>query len=257
MPHRKPVTRITAKDNPEEKAPRYPGKFRRNNEQGVIYTKDEWLEIQTDLWLQHMVKNPAFEKTYTADKALTLQYHLSKSLLPGSQDYPKCRKLLLKSEQKLQSTEKQQDDQQPENKQNQQNEEEEQGHESEGGNMSYDGVEERGCDSWDSDWTPDEEKGRTVNEFAVEKKESYAQNYLNTKTDEELFQSFEEVSSEMKKTSAYKKREQEYTAIYFSQNCENNTSTEFLLSVPELPEVVRRSKLCSDKVGHLNKKEKK
>ena len=95
MPHRKPVTRITAKDNPEEKGPRYPGKFRRNNEQGVIYTKDEWLEIQTDLWLQHMVKNPAFEKTYTADKALTLLYHLSKSLLPGSQDYPKCRKLLL------------------------------------------------------------------------------------------------------------------------------------------------------------------
>ena len=101
MPHSRPVTRITAKDNPKVKAPQYPGKYSSNYKQGVPQTKDELLEEHTDLWLQHMVNKPAYRKSYTADKAVILLLHLSKSLRPGTKDYPKCRKLHLAAEHKL------------------------------------------------------------------------------------------------------------------------------------------------------------
>ena len=35
MPHDKQVSRITVSDNPNEKAPKNPGKFRRNNKLGT------------------------------------------------------------------------------------------------------------------------------------------------------------------------------------------------------------------------------
>ena len=99
MPHSQPVTRITVHDNPKQKAPKYPGKYCRNNKHGVIQTKDEWLNDQTDQWIKHMLNNPAYKKTYTSDKVLTLLHHLSKSLRSGTLDYPKCKKLLQSAEQ--------------------------------------------------------------------------------------------------------------------------------------------------------------
>ena len=98
MPHRKKIIRITSADNPKVKAPRYPGKFRRNNKHGVTQSKDEWLEQQTDEWLQHMLSKPAYDKTYLSDKALVLELHLRNSLRPRRLDYPKCRKLLRAAE---------------------------------------------------------------------------------------------------------------------------------------------------------------
>ena len=56
MPHSKSVDRISENDNPSEKAPKYPGKYRKNHSNGVPRTKEEWLGDQTDVWLPGMRK---------------------------------------------------------------------------------------------------------------------------------------------------------------------------------------------------------
>ena len=106
MPHDKPVIRITASDNPDEKAPQYPGKFRRNNKQGTILSRQEWLKQQTDEWVQHMRVKPAYTETYLSDKALVLLSHLSNTLMTvgsksNKKDYPLCKKLIISSEGRL------------------------------------------------------------------------------------------------------------------------------------------------------------
>ena len=105
MPHSKNVIRITVSDNPNEKAPQYPGPgmFRQNNKQGTILSRQEWLKEQTDKWVQHMRVKPAYTKSYLSDKALVLLSHLSNTLITvgpksNKEDYGLCRELIMKSE---------------------------------------------------------------------------------------------------------------------------------------------------------------
>ena len=268
MPHSGPVTRITAKDNPKVKAPQYPGKYSRNYKQGDPQTKDEWLEEHTDLWLQHMVNKPAYRKSYTADKAVILLLYLSKSLRPGTKDYPKCQKLLLAAEHKLEqkniggndreNDESRGGDSGSDNKSDGREKDREGGNresadraqrEQEAGNIRGEDIiredsennEIENCDS-----RPILKKNRTEKEFEVAK--------LLRKTDEELFggegsskeERNNEIWQEMKGTEVFRKRESEYAGRYFHQHCENKTDAEFLPSLLKLPEVVQKSKLRTD-----------
>ena len=188
--HSKPVTRITVADNPEVKAPAYPGKFRRNNEKGSTITKEEWLQEQTDEWLRHMKGKPAYNKTYLSDKALVLLSHLSNTLLVqhrGKVDYPKCRQLVASSEQRLA--------QQQEGDENGEQDDTGAGGGEVGGGGGVEGLGEQELQLQqdremsgqyeerleDKDWAPGERsKERTQREFEIEQ--------LLKKTDEELFE---------------------------------------------------------------------
>ena len=291
MPHSRPVTRIMAKDNPKVKAPQYPGKYSRNYKQGVPQTKDEWLEEHTDLWLQHMVNKPSYRKSYTADKAVILLLHLSKSLRPGTKDYPKFRKLLLAAEYKLEQKnvgnrregimggndwevdESREGDFEGDNESDGRENNREGGNresadreqdstekgKQEAGNIRGEDIiredsennEIENCDS-----RPILKKNRTEKEFEVAK--------LLRKTDEELFggegsskeERNNEIWQEMKGTEVFRKRESEYAGRYFHQHCENKTDAELLLSLSELPEAVQKSKLCTDRIQNLSKQDR-
>ena len=283
MPHSCPVTWITAKDNPKVKAPQYPGKYSRNYKQGVPQTKDEWLEEHTDLWLQHMVNKPAYRKSYTADKAVILLLHLSKSLRPGTKDYPKCQKLLLATEHKLEqkniggndreNDESRGGDSGSDNKSDGREKDREGGNresadrvqdstekgEQEAGNIRGEDIirEDSGNNEIeDCESRPILKKNRTEKEFEVAK--------LLRKTDEELFggegsskeERNNEIWQEMKGTEVFRKRESEYAGHYFHQHCENKTDAELLLSLSELPEAVQKSKLCTDRIQNLSKQDR-
>ena len=105
MPHSKKNIKITVSDNPNKKPPQYPGPgmFKQINKQGTILSRQEWLEEQTDKWVQHMSVKPAYTKTYLSDKALVLLSHLSNTLITvgpksNKEDYGLCRELIMKSE---------------------------------------------------------------------------------------------------------------------------------------------------------------
>ena len=78
MSHRKLV--ISVSDNPPDRAPRYPGKFNRNNIGGTTMTRDEWLQNHTDRWVMYMKDKPAYKQSYLSVRARVLHSHLSLTL---------------------------------------------------------------------------------------------------------------------------------------------------------------------------------
>ena len=170
MSHDKKVIRITVSDNPNEKAPQYPGMFRQNNKQGTILSRQEWLKEQTHKWVQHMSVKPAYTKTYLSDKALVLLSHLSNTLITvgaksNKKYYPLCKKLIITSEGRLS---------QEENKGDIQSEVDD------GGELMEKAVYDTDENGSDDDWSPDHKRRmRTRKEFELEK--------LLDNSDDELF----------------------------------------------------------------------
>ena len=102
MSHSKLV--ISVSDNPPDRAPRYPGKFNRNNIGGTTMTRDEWLQNHTDIWVMYMKDKPAYKQSYLSVRARVLHSHLSltlSNLYRGKVEDKKCRKLLQHVEQWL------------------------------------------------------------------------------------------------------------------------------------------------------------
>ena len=102
MSHSKLV--ISVSDNPPDRAPRYPGKFNRNNIAGTTMTRDEWLQNHTDRWVMYMKDKPAYKQSYLSVRARVLHSHLSltlSNLYRGKVEDKKCRKLLQDAEQRL------------------------------------------------------------------------------------------------------------------------------------------------------------
>ena len=81
----KSVTRLTVADNPEERAPLYPGKWSRNNLNGSALSKNEYLEEKTSEWLDHVKNKEMYTKTSLADKVKVLVLHLGLSSKKGRQ----------------------------------------------------------------------------------------------------------------------------------------------------------------------------
>ena len=81
----KSVTRLTVADNPEERAPLYPGKWSRNNLNGSALSKNEYLEEKTSEWLEHVKNKEMYTKTSLPDKVKVLVLHLGLSSKKGRQ----------------------------------------------------------------------------------------------------------------------------------------------------------------------------
>ena len=84
----------------------------------------------------------------------------------------------------------------------------------------------------------------------------FAKEYIDNKTDEELFESKEDINSDILNSEAYRIRSEEYTLNYFHKYLENKTPQELVLSFSDLPSVVQKSRYCTDKLKHLSKKDK-
>ena len=119
MVDNKGVVPLSVSDNPPEKAPPYPGKFCRNNKDGVTMTKEEWLQEQALQWVKFMQEKPAYTNTYLANKARLLLAHFSRcsptkpkmrvtKSYPGKVDNYKCRQVILKADAQIQHQRQQQ-----------------------------------------------------------------------------------------------------------------------------------------------------
>ena len=102
MPHSKEVQRLLFKDNPPMPAPAYPGRKSRNRPGGSVFTREEFLQQETDQWLIYVKDNPMYNKTFMADKAKCLIYHLRKSnSIRQGLTVAHCHSFINNSEQRL------------------------------------------------------------------------------------------------------------------------------------------------------------
>ena len=94
--------KITFQDNPPEPAPPYPGKKSRNCPHGILVTKHEYLQQQSDEWLQIMKNHNLYKTTYLSDKAWCLKHHLRLSSNKSEEvTQLLCRQLIESSEEIL------------------------------------------------------------------------------------------------------------------------------------------------------------
>ena len=92
MPKRK--NEISQEDCPVWVASSYPGKFRKDNLNGTLMSRQEWKEDQVRRWCEHFSDNPKYENSSLASKNRYLVPHLKiLKVKPGE-----ARALLVKVE---------------------------------------------------------------------------------------------------------------------------------------------------------------
>ena len=69
--------KLTEADNPPEKAPKYPGRWSRNNKSGLTISREEYLQQKTDEWFEYVQEKPAYNFTSMAHKSLYILLRLS------------------------------------------------------------------------------------------------------------------------------------------------------------------------------------
>ena len=87
-------------------------------------------------------------------------------------------------------------------------------------------------------------------------KEKDGEDYVNSHTDEELFESEVVIDDHIKATKVFKARAAVYTEKYVRENFEGKTDQEILTSSKNSPDVVKKSTHFKEKLRHLTKKDK-
>ena len=282
--------KLTKADSPAEKAPKYPGRWSRNNKNGSEITKEEYLQQKTDEWYEHVRKKPAYSSTAMGNKALSLYVHLRESYSNRKRskiDQDECRRLLENTEakvRKMEETEETEEGEAPE--QERVEEEMEEGDREQqvevvvagdGGVVERDSIE---MEENDQEWTPRKGRDRTekmVNELLKkpkeelfqgveesmnsplersykikERKEEYSREVCAQKTDMELFGPDSDISLSVTESKAFKERAEQLAETF----CQNKEEAEILRALPDSPEEVRQSKFVKDRLSLLTKKEK-
>ena len=246
--------KLTGADNPPEKAPKYPGRWSRNNKSGLAISREEYLQQKTDEWFEYVKENPAYRLTAMAHKALSLYSHLRLSFSKRKRskvDQDECRMFLENTEARKMNKEEALEDRitEPENR----GEQMAVVHRDEEDDLDIavagcSGVVPRNIMSEseddDENWTPRKDrkdrgtKEQMMNEFVQKptkelfkddketeefqfeshafkkKKEDYYGDFCAQKTDMELFGPESNISLSVKNSKAYKKRSNQFAKLY-------------------------------------------
>ena len=68
---------ISQTDCPQDKAPKYPGWFNRNNPSGSVLSKPEFIKCIVESWVKHFGESEKYENTNLAHKTMYLKDYLS------------------------------------------------------------------------------------------------------------------------------------------------------------------------------------
>ena len=255
MPHSQKVIRLKVTDNPPESAPKYPGKWSRKNENGILQTKMEFLQGVTNQWLDYVKDNPVYDQTYTADKAKVLICHLKgQAQGPNKVTHSQCKQLVTTAELRLQKLEHplaENYDGAPEvgaegSEEEAEDKEEEDnidgGGDQLGGLSDNDGEEEEENSEDTEEWSQSDQKSRALNEMALEQ--------LLSKTDEDIFESIPDVDSRLSFKVSNKKKFIKRREVYGKKICQMKTDSELFESGEDInqhvlmTEIYKQRKEC-------------
>ena len=88
------------------------------------------------------------------------------------------------------------------------------------------------------------------------RREEYGVKVCEAKSDQELFESQENVNEHVMKTESYTKRRNSYTDTYYEEHFEGEKSLDILTEICQTPKVVVESKIFKERLSHLNKRQK-
>ena len=100
-----------------------------------------------------------------------------------------------------------------------------------------------------------DENVKNSSKFKI-RKEQYAQNFCEIKTDTELFESGERLSPYITDSKAYKDRVEKFSMEFFEDNFKNSSIEEILGSVGKFPRVVLGSRLFQSLMNNVSKHER-
>ena len=251
MPHSQDVIRLKVSDNPPESAPQYPGKWSRKNEGGSLQTKMEFLQEVTNRWLEFVKDNPAYDQTYTADKAKVLICHLKGKAQGGNKvTHSQCKQLVTTAEVRLQKLEHPVGENSKdygdtaeggaEDSEEQVEDKVDDGYidgegDNLGGAFENDSEDEDEKSEDPEEWSQKDEITRALNEKALEK--------LMSKTDKELFEKIPEVDNTLGFKVSNKKKFIKRREVYSLKICEMKSDYELFESGEEINQNVLKSEV--------------
>ena len=290
--HSKPVIRLKATDNPPVPTPPYPGLWHRNNTDGIMISKMEYLQNHTNQWLDYVKNNKSYEETFMADKAKVLILHLQgkRKSDPNFVTHNQCRQLITRAELWLQQ--KEHSETPPEDETDSEHNGGKQSDQQESPHVEHNLLDEfSDNESLDDDWDDGWDKGdrstedkilrqflsRTDSEifesnispedflgFKVSnrkkfksRREAYSRKVLDNLSDKDLFQSGEVViNKHIRESKVYEGRKEHFSSTYYEENLEGQSSQEILSVMSQTPSVVIESETFKNRISHLSKKER-
>ena len=78
MPPKSKKSEISQVDCPSTVASQYPGKFSKDNPNGSVLNKHEFIESAVRDWVKHFDESDKYENTTMAHKVMYLEHHLCK-----------------------------------------------------------------------------------------------------------------------------------------------------------------------------------
>ena len=255
MPKRK--NEISQEDCPVWVASSYPGKFRKDNLNGTLMSRQEWKEDQVRLWCEHFSDNPKYENSSLASKNRYLVPHLKiLKVKPGE-----ARALLVKVESDVEGG-------------RDHIEEEVGGDHIEEGGAGEDHTGDEGCgedhmeeegdsedhieegDMAEEDMEVDEESDEESDEERDEERRGWVDHEVKkylAMTDQELFEEDLVIPVCVRTSHKFKARKREFVRQYMERN-EWTTSQEILENLSQAPVAVQPN--LQESVVHLTKREK-
>ena len=201
-----------------DRAPKYPGKWTRNNKSGSPLSRCEYLESEAKKWVDKVKDLDKYNTTSTTAKTHLLREHL------GSMNvaFSRAKKLLINAESTIEEFD------------TESNEESNQ-------------LEETG-NSDQSDMEVDEGEPDSRSRHSKEIEVSQALQL----SDDDMFADEAEITDTVKKSSKYKERKKNFVAKYV----EEKSSQDLLTQFSQAPKVVKDSDEFKSRLCHLSKEQK-
>ena len=245
---------IRREDCPPGRALAYPGKKTRNNPDGTVLSKMEYVDKIIPEWIKHFEDKERYKRTPWSTKSAYLVIYMT----PIGIGYQATKKKLMEIERKLAD----------------ETEEEELTR-----SLS---TQSKEMDIDEKEVTESNEQSRVKTDFEIDK-------FLELLSDAEMFESKKDIPEYIKNTKKYKKREERYYLAledarlldifdtippriknleefkprqrhfvdqYIEEHFGQSSSQEILMQLPQTPSVVRYSEAVSNRLCHLSFEER-
>ena len=214
-----------------EAAPHYPGKWNRNNKEGSVLTRSEFIEHEVRKWVNALAELEKYQATPISAKGYLLCDHLKKLNVA----YSHVKRYLLKVESEI---ERPDDD----DGGGDQDRDEDVDHENDGDNNNME-IDEP-IDLVEAN----EIESRNMKELEVA--------HAMQMDDVDLFADETNVSQVVKDSAQYYDRKIVYTEHFVKDTFDQASSQDILMQLSQVPKVVGESEMLKGKFGHLSKTKK-
>ena len=253
MPYKDRKLYLTASDCSLERPSKFPGLYNKDNKDGTMMSKDEWIKGEIKKWANNLKQSEKYETTPFSERCVCLKNWLQKTFPKTSRVFMKETLMDIEKEMADETDKEQTDDSQ---------------------DVNNDAVEMIPVDSLEIEDAMDietREENDDLDMFAdseneeetqnhnikVRQQEKTIQEYLKW-SDSDLVENEAELPDCVKKCERYQNRKKKFIQEYIDSKFDPDlcSSQDILEKMTQLPPYVRDDKLLQDRLKHLTREEK-